>query len=127
MAAQVALSGDDHVIQAFAPDRANHAFDVGALPGRAGCRQHLRHPTRRDLIHEVATEDTVPVPQQIARCRFSRKGFAELLSGPCSRGVSGHAEMKNPAAVMRQHEEHVQDLEADRRTVKESIDTVVVR
>jgi len=41
VAAQVAFGDDDHVIQAFAPDRADYAFDVRALPGRAGCRQHF--------------------------------------------------------------------------------------
>jgi hypothetical protein len=34
--AKAAFTGDDHVIQAFPADRADHAFDVGALPGRAG-------------------------------------------------------------------------------------------
>lgn len=86
VAEQVAFGRDDHVVEAFAADRAYHTLDVGALPGRAGRRQYLRHPHRRDLIHKVAAEDAVPVMQQIARCRIPRKGFAELLSGPCSRG-----------------------------------------
>ena len=30
---QTSFRQDDHVIEAFASDRADHAFDVGALPG----------------------------------------------------------------------------------------------
>ena len=30
--AKAVFSGDDHVIEAFAADRADHTFDVGALP-----------------------------------------------------------------------------------------------
>jgi len=36
-------------------------------------------------------------------------------------------DVENPAAVVRQHEEHVKYLEADRRDVKKSTDTVVVK
>ena len=32
VAAQAAFRQDDHVIEAFASDRADHAFDEGALP-----------------------------------------------------------------------------------------------
>ena len=39
--AETVFTGDDHVIEAFTADRADHAFDVGALPGRARCRQDL--------------------------------------------------------------------------------------
>ena len=33
--AKASFTAHDHVIQAFTTDRADHAFDVGALPGRA--------------------------------------------------------------------------------------------
>ena len=36
--AKPAFTAHDHVVQAFTTDRADHAFDVGALPGRAGRR-----------------------------------------------------------------------------------------
>jgi hypothetical protein len=112
--AKAAFSEHDHVIQAFTADRADHAFDVGALPG-ARRRQDLCHAHRRDLIHERVAEDAVPVPQQIARCRLPRKGFSELLGSPFSRRVSGHTDVENAASVVGQYEEDVQDVEADGR------------
>ncbi len=39
--AEAVFTGDDHVIEAFTADRADHALDVGALPGRARRRQDL--------------------------------------------------------------------------------------
>ena len=86
-------------------------FDVGALPGRVGRRDDLGHPHGPDLIHERVAEDAVPVPQQIARRRLPRKGFAELLGGPFRRRVWGHADVKNAAAVMSQYQEDIEDLE----------------
>jgi hypothetical protein len=41
MVRQAGLVEHDHVIQALAPNRTNHAFDVGALPRRSRGRQHL--------------------------------------------------------------------------------------
>ena len=42
--AETVFSGDDQVIEAFAADRADHAFDVGALPRRARRRQDSDMP-----------------------------------------------------------------------------------
>ena len=36
--AQVTLVEDDDVIETFATDRANDAFDIGVLPGRIAVR-----------------------------------------------------------------------------------------
>lgn len=117
--AQVPLSGDEHVIQTLATNRANHPLDLPTLPRRAGCRQHFGHSQCGDLIDEVATKNAIPISQQIARCRIPRKGFAELLGGPRRRRMIRDADVQNPAAVVRQHEEDVEHLEADRRDGEE--------
>ena len=38
---ETVFTGDDHVIEAFTADGADHALDVGALPGRTRRRQDL--------------------------------------------------------------------------------------
>ena len=93
--AKAGFTEDDHVVQAFTPDRADHTFDVGTLRGRARRRQDLRRAHRRDLIHESVTEEAVAVPDQIARCRLPRKRLSGLLGGPFRRWVSGHTDVKN--------------------------------
>ena len=125
--AKAAFTGDDHVIQAFPADRADHAFDIGALPGRAGRRQDLRHAHRRDLLHERLAEDAVPVTQQIARCRLPRKGLAELLGGPFSRGVSGDTDMENAASVVARTRKTYRTWKRIVGTEKKSTDTMLVR
>ena len=68
----------------------------------------------------------IAIVQQEARCLVPRKGFAELLSGPRSRGVSRHTDVENAAPVVRQHQEHVQNLEPDGGYCEESTETMVV-
>ena len=52
---KMALIEDDDVVQTLAADRANDAFDVGILPGRARCRadgretEGLDRPTERRI------------------------------------------------------------------------------
>ena len=41
---QRTLSEDDHVIQAFAANGSDQPFNVGPLPRRARCREHLLAP-----------------------------------------------------------------------------------
>jgi hypothetical protein len=41
------------------------------------------------------------------------KRIAELLSGPFRRRMRRYAEVQNPAPVVCQHQEHVQDLKPD--------------
>src|SRR5439155_16135151 len=48
-----------------------------------------------------------------------REGVAELLSGPFCGGVGGDAEVEDPASVMSQHQEYVEDLEAEGRNSEE--------
>ena len=42
-----------------------------------------------------------------------------MLSGPRCGGMSGNGKVKNPAAVVSQHQKHVQHLESDRSHRKE--------
>ena len=109
------LADDDHMIQALAADRADDPLDVGPLPGRPRCRQHFLDAEILDLLGEVVTEDAVAISQQIAWRGIPRKGLTELLRGLLRRGVSRDAEVEDPAALVGQHQEYVQDLEPDGR------------
>src|SRR5215471_3756075 len=119
VARQAGFTEYDHVIQALPPNRADHPLDVGSLPRRPGCREHLFDAHRLHLLHEVRPEDPIAIAQQIARRGLPRKGLPQLLSSPfCSR-MSGDAKMQNAPTVMGQHQEDIQDLEPDRRHRKE--------
>src|SRR5216683_613801 len=61
------------------------------------------------------SENLIAIAEQIARDLIKRKCFAQLLCRPFRRGMRGDIKMDYPAPVMRQHQKHVQHLEADRR------------
>ena len=41
VASQAGFTEYDHMIQALPPKGADHPLDIGSLPGRPGCREHL--------------------------------------------------------------------------------------
>jgi hypothetical protein len=105
----------DHVIQALPPNGADHPLNIGSLPRRRGRREHLLDAHRLHLLHQVCPEDPIAVAPQIAQRRLSMKGLSQLLNGPFRGPTSGDAKMQNAPPVMRQHQEHVQNLEPDGR------------
>jgi len=50
---QTGLVENDHVVDALAPNRTDHAFDVGPLPGGARRREHFFDAQMPDLLGEV--------------------------------------------------------------------------
>src|SRR4029079_2208501 len=71
------------------------------------------------MLNEVMPEDAVAIAQEIVRRTFPRKRLPELLRGPfCSR-MCRDREVNNAPTFVCEDEEHVQDLKADRRNVKE--------
>src|SRR6516225_2454074 len=76
VASQAGFTEYDHVIQALPPKGADHPLDIGSLPGRPGCREHLWEAHRLHLLHQVRPEDPIPVAQQIARRGLPREGLS---------------------------------------------------
>lgn len=106
---------DDHVIEALAADRADQALHVGFLPGRPRRRKHLLHAYVLDLLRKIVAKDSVAISQEITRCRVPREPVAELLGCPLRCRVGRDIEVKDPAPIVSEHQEYVQDLEADSR------------
>ncbi len=122
-APQVPLADDDQVVEAFPPDRADHPFDEGVLPGRPGSRHDLLDPHGLDPGENQGTLDAVPVADHIARCAIPWECFSDLSRYPCRGWVCRHAEVDDlPAFVVPNDENHEkpergarQDEEIDRR------------
>jgi hypothetical protein len=99
------LIEDDDVVQALAADRADHALDVGILPGRPRCRADGRETEGLDRPIERCIEGRVAVVEEEPRVRVVGKGLAELLSGPCGRWVMRHIDMQDASPVVGQDNE----------------------
>jgi hypothetical protein len=68
------------MVQAVAPDRTNHALDVGPLPGGSRGAQHFLDAHVSHLSPEGIAEDSIAVPQQIARKLIKGERFSQLQS-----------------------------------------------
>src|SRR5215469_4085126 len=102
------------MIEALATNGSNHSLDIGSLPRRARCRQDFANTHVSHLFPELIAENSIAVAQQVARKLGEGKGFPQLLSSPLRGRVGGNVEVQNAAAVMRQNQENVKNLEADR-------------
>ena len=89
----------------LAAHRADDAFDVGILPGRARCRADGRETEGLDRPTERRVEGRVAVVEEEPRVRVVGKGLAELLSGPCGRWVRRHIDMQDASPVVGQDNE----------------------
>jgi len=103
------------MVEALAPNRTNHPFHVGSLPGRTRRRQHLLYAHVSDLFCEVLAENRIAISQQVAWGLVKGTGFSQLLARPLRSRVAGHVEVENAATIMDQDQKHVEDLEANGR------------
>ena len=74
---------DDDLIQAFAPNRADHPLDISVLPRGARCRNDLCDPHRFDSLAEVGAIRPVAIAEQVARSWVPRK----TLQLPAARAM----------------------------------------
>ena len=102
------------MIQTLTAKGADQAFDVRSLPRRSRGRKDFLDAHILDLLREFVAEDPIAIPQQITWRAVPRKCVAELLGSP-RRRMRSDAEVENPAPVVSQHQEDVQDLEPDCR------------
>jgi len=84
---QPGLAEDDHVVQAFTPNRSDDAFDIGALARRAWRRENLLDAHDFHLLSEVIAKDAVAISQQIPWCGVPQESIPQFLSGPLGSGM----------------------------------------
>jgi len=112
-AVQVSLVEHDDMVQAFAPDGTDQPFDVRRLPRRAGRDPDFLQPQSLGAALELQSVNAVAVPEQLLRGRREGEGFPELLGGPTDRGALDDLEVQKAAAMVRQDDESVEDVEGD--------------
>ena len=76
--AQVTLTEDNDVIEAFAADRADDALDIGVLPRRSRRGDNLLDSHRFEAIAEDLTVRCVAIAQQKARRGIPGEGLGDL-------------------------------------------------
>ncbi len=107
------------MIETFAPDRTDDALDVRRLPGRPRCGQHFRDPHASQALPRGPPIDAAAIADHVARRRIPWKGLGDLLGDPDRRWVFRDTELHDPATVMAQDDEAVQQPERCGRDNKE--------
>ncbi|NIA71362.1 hypothetical protein HBA54_22455 [Pelagibius litoralis] len=106
---------DNNVIGTFAPDGADHPFNVEILPRRSWGGENLfdsHAPKPRD---KDGTIGPLSISDQILWRGLPGEGFADLLRGPIRCGVRGDAEMHDVTALVLLNDEHEQEPEGGRQ------------
>ena len=109
----------DDMIEAFAPDTVDQAFDEWILPGRSSSCNDLLDTHVLYAIAEVRAVDRISIAYQKARRSLFWKRFDDLLRRPLSCRMFSHVEMNNHPAVMSQDNECKQYPESGCRNRKE--------
>lgn len=117
----MAFVDNDHVVEAFAPNRADDSFDVWGLPGRARGRDDFLDAHVLDAIAEGLSVDPVAIAEDEPRCLVAGEGLDDLLCGPLSRRVGGDVEVHHGAPIMAKHDEAIQHTERGGR-YREEVD-----
>ena len=107
-APEMRLVDDDHVIETFASDRSDQAFDVRILPRTRRRGDDFTDADASQSALEDVAVDAVSISMQPAGHRVLRKRVDHLLSAPDRRGMIRDIHMHNAPALVRQEDEDEQ-------------------
>jgi len=111
---QMAFPEHDDVVEAFAANRADEAFSIRILPGRARRGEHLVDADGVDPTAKLLAIDAIAVADHVLGRSVLGKCLDDLLGGPLGTGVFSDVEMKKTAPVVGQNEKDIQDTEGCR-------------
>ena len=107
-AVREARSRDPNTRGARNPRTAPHTHSAKAREGQSEPR-----PDPCDPALEFGSIDRIPIADQVPKGRLPGKRLDHLLCRPRRRGMSACVDVQKPAALQTQHNEHVEQPEAD--------------
>jgi hypothetical protein len=110
---QVSFPEDKNVVEALAADRTDQAFGEWVLPGAVWRRENFLDLHTLHAVAEVLAIDLVTVAQEIGRRGVVRERGDDLLGRPDGGGVLGDIEVDDPPAMVGEHHEDEEDVQAD--------------
>jgi len=103
----VSLANYDHVIQAFAFDRADQSFGIAVLPRRSRRCRSVANAHRAETTRKCLAVDTVAITNEVVWCRLPPAGLADLPGYPFGGGMRGDAKPYNSPPTMSENEQSV--------------------
>ncbi len=95
------------MIQTVAPERPDHALNIGVLPGRPQSNRAIAYPHRSDSVREGLPIGTIIIANQISRCCVPRECLYDLSRQPFCRRMLGHREPQELSSTMAHDERGV--------------------
>ena len=120
-APQRALVPDDDVVEALAPQGADHALDKRILPRSPGRREDFVDTHCACGTPKVPAIDRVAIPDDKPRSAVPGPRLAELLRGLRRSRVRRDVHVDEAPSTVREHDEDEQDAEG-RRGNREEVD-----
>jgi hypothetical protein len=108
---EMGFAKHDDVIDALSAYRADDAFAIRILPGRAWCDGNFFDAHAFDASLEVVAVDSIPIADEKTGRFFVREGIDDLLGGPFGVRIRGHVEVNDQSPVVTEHDEDVQHAE----------------
>jgi hypothetical protein len=106
---QMALAGDDDVVQTLAPDGSDQSFHLRIVPRARRAGDHFADAHAGDPAPEHVAIEGVAIAQQPSRGRILGESFTHLLRGPHRRGMFRDVDVDHSPALVAeqdQDEEH---------------------
>ena len=104
---QMPFVQDNHMIQAISSDCPNYSFTKTILPRRPAGDNDLFNTEYLESISDQFTINSVPIPNQIPRCRVKRKRLDQLQARPIGSWICCDVEVNHSSSVERQDQEYI--------------------
>src|SRR4051794_682818 len=88
---QMTLSEHDHMIKAFASDRADQSLGIAVLPRRSRRCRSVANAHRSNAARECLAVDAVPITDEILRSALPTTCLADLPGDPFGSRVRSDA------------------------------------
>ena len=92
--AQVHLSPDHDVIEAFSADRTDQSLGIPVLPRRPWCNRLITDTHRGEATSYSMAIDTISISNEMVGHGVPRKGLGDLASDPLGGRMIGDAQRK---------------------------------
>jgi hypothetical protein len=111
-ALQVPLIQHDHMVEQIASATADEALGDAVLLRASEGRSLGLDPKALHCVNHIATEVCAAIKDQVSGRGIKRECLTQLMNHPGARRVLCHIEVKDVPPVVRNHEEAVENAEA---------------
>src|SRR4051812_43543115 len=105
---QMTLAEHDHMIEAFASDRADQSFGIAVLPWRSRRCRSVTNAHRSNAARKCLAVDPVPVTDEILWRAVPTTCFRDLPGDPFGSRVRSDAEPNDAPSVVLEDQQCVQ-------------------